>query len=56
MFARIVLRLCAIYGVKGLVEEEADGPACVDPARTFLVEGRVVVEKGEQVSYDEAEA
>lgn len=49
-------RLRAIDGVKGLVEEEADGPGIVDPRRAVLVQGGVVPEEGEEVEDDEHEA
>lgn len=50
------LRLGAVDGVKGLVEEEAYGPTVVDPWRAILVKGRVVPQEGEKVGNDEREA
>lgn len=49
-------RLGAVDGVEGLVEEEANGPGGVDPARAVEVEGRVVVEEGQNIDDDEGEA
>lgn len=50
------IRLGAIDGIKGLVNEQAGGPCVVDPRRTILVERRVVPEQGEEVGDDEHEA
>lgn len=49
-------RLAAIDRIERLVQEQADGPAVVDPAGAVLVEGGVVPEQGEEVRDDEEEA
>lgn len=41
-FLRKDSRLRPIHSVKGLVQEQADGPAVIDPTRAILVQSRVV--------------
>ena len=47
-------RLRAIDGVKRLVQEESNGPACVHPRRAVLIERRRVPEQCQKVCDDEA--
>lgn len=49
-------RLCTIYCIECLVEEQANRPGCVNPAWHILVESRVVPKQGQEVDYNKAEA
>ncbi len=49
-------RLCPIDRVKGLVQEQAGGPAVVDPRRAVAVEAGRVPQQRQEVGHDEAEA
>lgn len=49
-------RLRAVNRIEGLVQEQADRPAVVDPRRAVLVEGRVVPQQRAEVDDDEHEA
>lgn len=53
---RSYVRLCTIYCVKGLVEEESNGPSGVHPWRHILIESWIVPKQGQKVDDDEAEA
>jgi len=55
-FFVLYIRLTAIHGVKGLVEEEADGPRPVNPRRTVLVHVWGVVEHGAHIGNDKGKA
>jgi len=55
-FLVFYIRLSAINGVKGLVEEEADGPRPVDPSWTILVHVWGIVEHGDDVGNDKTKA
>lgn len=48
---RQVLRLAAIDSIEGLVEEQANGPTCINPSRHVLIHSRRVVEHRQDV-YD----
>lgn len=48
--------LRAVDGIEGLIEEEADGPAAVDPGRDVSVHTRRVPEHCKEVCNDEGEA
>lgn len=50
------LRLSAVDGIKGLVQEQANGPAVVDPARTILVEAWIVPQQRQEVDDDKRKA
>lgn len=49
-------RLGAIHGIKGLVQEQSNGPAVVDPAGTVLVEAWIVPQQRQEVDDDKREA
>lgn len=49
-------RLGAVDSIESLVEEEADGPAVVDPRRAVLIESRVVPQERQDIENDEQEA
>lgn len=46
----------SINGVKGLVQEQADGPRIVDPRRAIGIQARVIPQQGQEVGDDEGEA
>lgn len=48
--------LATVDGIESLVQEQAEGPAVIDPAGAILVEGGVVPQQGEEVDDDEHEA
>lgn len=50
------LRLGAIDGVEGLVQEKSDCKGPVDPWRHILVHRRVIPQHGQKVDNDEAKA
>ncbi len=49
-------RLGPVHGIEGLVEEESNRPAEVDPGRAVGVQSRVIPEHGQNVHDYEAEA
>ncbi len=50
------LRLGAIDGIEGLVQEKSDGKGEVDPWRHVLVHGGIIPQHGEKIDNDEAKA
>lgn len=49
-------RLRSVNGVKGLVQEQADGPRVVDPGRAIGIQARVIPQEGQEVGDDKGEA
>lgn len=45
-----------IDSVKGLVKEESNGPTCIYPTRTILVQAWIVPEECKKVDNDESES
>jgi hypothetical protein len=50
------VRLTSVYSIKCLIQKQANGPACIDPWRTILVQGWIVPEQCEEVDDDEAKS
>jgi hypothetical protein len=50
------VRLCPINSVKCLVQEEANGPTCINPRGTILIKARRVPQHSQDVYHDETEA
>lgn len=50
------LRLRPVHRIKSLVKEKADGKGLIDPKRHILIHSRVVLQCGQEVNYNEAEA
>lgn len=50
------LRLGAIDGVEGLVQEKSDGKGEVDPRRHVLVHRGIIPQHGQKIDNDEAKA
>ena len=44
-------RLCSVYGVKCLVEEEANRPGQVNPWRAIGIESWIVPQHGQNIGY-----
>jgi len=50
------IRLHAIYGIKSLVQEQANGATGIDPGRTIGVQIRVVPHNSDEIDYNEHES
>jgi hypothetical protein len=52
----IDIRLHAIYGIEGLVQEQANGATGIDPGRAVRVQVRVVPHDREEINHHEHES